>query len=74
VDNTTTSHVRSTDRTLTSATGSLLLERLATSTRNFAAALDLVRTLTGSSKLSDDNLVDQWDVNGDIKEFSRKLN
>jgi hypothetical protein len=66
--------VRSTDRTLTSATGSLLLERLATSTRNFAAALDLVRTLTGSSKLSDDNLVDQWDVNGDIKEFSRKLN
>jgi hypothetical protein len=62
VNDSTTAHLRSTNRTLTGATGSFLLERLTTGTRNFTATLDLVRTLTGSSKLSDDDLVDQRDV------------
>jgi uncharacterized protein (UPF0333 family) len=74
VNNSTTGHLRSADRTLTSTTSSLLLERLTTSTRNFAAALDLVRTLAGSSKLSNNDLVDQGNVDGDIKEVCRKIN
>jgi hypothetical protein len=62
VDDATTGHLGGADRALTSATGSLLLERLATCTGDLAAALGLVRTLASRSALRDDDLVDERDV------------
>jgi hypothetical protein len=58
VDDATTAVLRHTDRTLTGTTGSLLLERLLTRTGNLAAAKSGLGTLTSSSQLSYNNLVD----------------
>src|SRR5690606_10047154 len=46
VDDATTGHLGGADRALTSATGSLLLERLASGTGRLAATLGLVRALS----------------------------
>jgi len=73
VDNATAGHVWSTDRTLTGAAGTLLLERLATCTRNFGAVLGLVGTLAGSSKLCNDNLVQQRDVGLYVEDLCRQF-
>src|SRR5690606_6790874 len=67
VHNATTSILRSTDRTLTSVTGSLLLVGLASTTRNFAASLGRVSSLTGSCQLSNNNLVNQRNVSVHIE-------
>jgi hypothetical protein len=50
-----------------------LLEWLLSTTADFTAALGVMCTLTSSSKLSNDNLVDQWDVGLHIKDVSRKF-
>jgi hypothetical protein len=73
VDNSTTAVLRGTNRTLAGATGSLLLKRLATSTRNLTATLGLVGSLAGGSKLRHDNLVHQRDVGHHIKEVGGKI-
>jgi hypothetical protein len=74
VDNSTAGHLGRADRALTSATGSLLLERLATRTGNFAAAKRVVRALACGSELRDDDLVDERNVGLNVEEFGRKLN
>jgi hypothetical protein len=73
VDNSTTAVLRGTDRTLTGTTGSLLLERLATSTGHLTATLGLVSSLAGGSKLRHNNLVHEGDVGHHIKEVSGKI-
>jgi hypothetical protein len=73
VDNSTTAVLRGTDRTLTGTTGSLLLERLTTSTRNLTATLGLVGSLAGSSKLRHDDLVHEGDVGHHIKEVGGEI-
>jgi hypothetical protein len=57
VNHATAAHLWSTDRTLTSATGSLLLERLATGTAHFTAGLCRLGSLASSSLLGYYNLV-----------------
>lgn len=64
----TTGHVRSTDGTLTGAAGALLSVRLATCAGNLGAGLGLVRTLTSSSQLGHNDLVQQRNVRLDIKD------
>jgi hypothetical protein len=73
VDNSTTAVLRGTNRTLTGATGSLLLERLTTSTRHFTATLDLVSTLAGCCKLSNNDLVHQGHVGDNVKDVGGQL-
>ena len=62
------------DRTLTGAAGALLLERLATCTRNFAAILGLCSALTSSSELRNDDLVDQRNVRLHIEDLGGEVN
>jgi len=73
VDNSTTAVLGHTDRTLTSATGSLLLERLASRTGNFSAVLGLVRALTSSGELGNNDLVDERHVGHNIKHRAGEL-
>ena len=73
VDDATAGHLRSADRALTSATGSLLLERLAAGTGDLAATLRVVRALAGGSELRDDDLVDQRDVGLHVEELGGEL-
>ena len=61
------------DRALTSAAGSLLLERLAAGTGDLAAVLGLVRALARGGELRDDDLVDQRDVGLDVEELGGQL-
>jgi hypothetical protein len=68
VNNSTTAVLRHTDRTLTGATGSLLLERLATRTRNLATAKCRLCSLASGCKLSNNYLVNQWNVGLNIKD------
>jgi hypothetical protein len=63
-----------TNGTLTRTTGSLLLERLATSTGNFSTVLGLVRALTSSCELGDDNLVNEVNVGFYSENGSGKFN
>jgi hypothetical protein len=58
VSHATATHLWSTDGALTSATGSLLLERLATGTGNFATVLGGLGSLASSCQLGNYNLVD----------------
>jgi hypothetical protein len=74
VDNSTSAVLRSTNRTLTRATGSLLLERLAPSTGNFSTVLRGVRSLAGGRELCDDDLVNEVDVSFDREKRVGKLN
>jgi hypothetical protein len=74
VDDATTAVLRGTNRTLTGTTGSLLLERLTTGTRNLTATLGLVGSLTSSSELSDNDLVHQRDIRHHIEQVSGKVN
>src|SRR5690606_16714653 len=73
VDDSTTGELRSTGRALTGAAGPLLLVRLASTTADLAAALGVVRTLTGCSELRDDDLVDQRDVRLDVEHLGGKV-
>jgi hypothetical protein len=73
VDHSATAVLGHTNRTLTSATGSLLLEGLASRTGNFSAVLGLVRALTSSGELSNDDLVDERHVGHNIKHRAGKL-
>jgi hypothetical protein len=73
VDNSTTAVLRSTDRTLTGATGSLLLERLTTSSGDLTATLGLVGSLTSSGKLRNYHLVHQRDIRHHVKQVGRKI-
>jgi hypothetical protein len=73
VDNSTTAVLRHTDRTLTSATGSLLLERLATRTGNFSAVLDLVRALASGSEMSNNDLVNERHIGHNIEHRAGEL-
>jgi hypothetical protein len=74
VSNTTATHLWSTEATLTSATGSLLLERLLTGTGNCRVVLGRLGALTSSSQLCNNYLVDKWDVGLNIEQACRKLN
>src|SRR5690606_15344598 len=74
VDDSTTGHLGGADRALASATGSLLLERLATSTRDLAATLGLVRALASCRALRDNNLVDERNVGLHVEGLGGKLN
>jgi hypothetical protein len=73
VDHSTTAVLGHTNRTLTSATGSLLLEGLASRTGNFSAVLGLVRALASGSKLSNNDLVDERHVGHNIEHRAGKL-
>jgi hypothetical protein len=73
VDNSTTAVLRGANRTLTGATGSLLLERLTASTRNLTAALDLVSSLASCCELSNNHLVHQGHVGDNVKDVSGQL-
>jgi hypothetical protein len=73
VDDATTGHLRSADRALTSATGSLLLERLAAGTGDLTTTLGLVGSLAGGGELGDDDLVDERDVRLGVEQFGGKL-
>ena len=68
MDDATAGHLRGADRALTSATGSLLLERLAAGAGDLAAALHLVGALTRCGELGGDHLVDQRDVGLDVEQ------
>ena len=74
VDDATTGHVRSADRTLTGAAGALLLERLAACTGNLGAGLGLVRTLARSGELGDDDLVQQRHVGLNVEDLCGQVN
>jgi hypothetical protein len=69
----TAAHLWSTERTLTSTTGSLLLERLLTGTRDLSVTLGALGALASGSQLGYYYLVDKWNVCGDIEELCRKL-
>jgi hypothetical protein len=58
VNHSTAAHLWSADRTLTSTTGSLLLERLATGTANFTAGLCRLGALACCCLLGNNYLVD----------------
>ncbi len=73
VDDATTGHLGGADRALTSATGSLLLERLAACAGNLATTLGLVRALARCCELGDDDLVDQRDVGLDVEQVGGQL-
>src|SRR6185436_18319011 len=73
VDDATTGHLRGADRALTSATGSLLLERLAAGTGDLTTTLGLVGSLTGGGELGDDDLVDERDVGLHVEDLGRQL-
>jgi hypothetical protein len=68
VDDATTAVLRHTNRTLTSAAGALLLERLLTRTRYLTAAQCGLGALASSSKLSNHYLVDQRDIGLNVKQ------
>src|SRR5690606_219720 len=59
VDDATAGELRSAGRALTGTAGALLAVRLAATAADLAARLRLVRALTGSGQLCDDDLVDQ---------------
>src|SRR5690606_18433754 len=59
VHDATTGELRRTGRALTGAAGALLAVRLLAATTDLATGLRLVRALTGSGQLRDDDLVDQ---------------
>ena len=65
--------LRGADRALTSATGSLLLERLAAGAGDLATTLGLVRALARCCELRDDDLVDQRDVGLDVEQLGGQL-
>jgi hypothetical protein len=69
----TAAHLRSTERTLTGATGSLLLERLLTGTRDLSVTLGALGALASSSQLGYYYLVDKWNVGLDVEQVCRKL-
>src|SRR5690606_31827848 len=69
VDDATTGHLRCADRALTGAAGSLLLERLAACTGNFATTLGLVGSLACRSELRDNDLVDQRNVGLNVEQL-----
>jgi hypothetical protein len=73
VNDATTAVLRCTNRTLTSATGSLLLERLLAGAAYFTATLNVVGALTSSSKLANNNLVQQRNVCLNIKDVVRQF-
>ena len=73
MDDATTAVLGRADRALTSATGSLLLERLAAGTGDLAAALGLVRTLARGCELGDDDLVDERNVGLDVEDLGGKV-
>jgi hypothetical protein len=73
VDNSTTAVLRHPDRTLTSAAGSFLLERLASRTRNFTAAKCRLRSLASGCKLRNNYLVNQWNIGLNIENRSWKV-
>ncbi len=73
VHDSTAGHLGCADRALASATGSLLLERLAAGTGNFAAAKRVVRALAGGSELRDDDLVDERNVGLDVEQVLGEL-
>jgi hypothetical protein len=73
VDNSTAGHLRGTNRALTSATGSLLLERLAAGTRNFASGLGLVRALASSGQLGHHYLVQERHVGFYVEQVAGEL-
>ena len=68
MNDSTTAVLRHTDRALTSATGSLLLVRLATGTRNLTATQCGLGSLASGCQLGNHYLVDQWDVGLDIEQ------
>ncbi|CAB4594676.1 unannotated protein [freshwater metagenome] len=74
MDNSTSAVLWCTNGTLTRATGSLLLERLAPSTGNLSTVLRGVRSLTGGRELCDNNLVNEVDVGFDCEKRVGKLN
>jgi hypothetical protein len=74
VHHSTTTVLGGANRTLTGATGSLLLERLASGTGHFTAVLHLVGSLAGSGKLCDDNLVHQGNVGDHIEHLCGQIN
>ena len=67
VDDAAAGEVRRTDGALASVTGALLTERLLAAASDLTAGLRRVRALTSGRKLSDDNLVHQRNVGGDVK-------
>jgi hypothetical protein len=67
----TTTHLWSAKRTLTRATGSLLLERLLACSRNFTVALGRLGALASSSLLGYDNLVNKWNVGLCVEQVGR---
>ena len=73
MDNSTTAVLRGTDRTLTGTTGSLLLERLASSTRHLTTTLGLVGSLAGGSKLRHDDLVHEGDIGHHVEEVGGEI-
>jgi hypothetical protein len=74
VDNSTTAVLWHTNRTLTSTTGSLLLERLLTRTGNFTSAKSRLSSLASSCKLSSYYLVDKWNIGGCVKQSLWQIN
>lgn len=62
VNDATAGELRRTGRTLTGAAGALLTVGLPTATTDLGAGLGLVRALTGSGQLCDDDLVKQRDA------------
>jgi hypothetical protein len=73
VDDPTAGHLGSTDRSLTGTTCPLLLERLATGTRDLAATLGLVRSLARCCALGDDDLVDKRNVGLDVERLGGQI-
>jgi hypothetical protein len=74
VDNSTAGHLGCADRALASATGSLLLERLAAGTGNFTTAKRVVRSLASGSELRDNDLVDERNVGLNVEQVVGELN
>ena len=68
VDDAAAGEVRRADGALAGVTGALLTERLLTAAGDRAAGLRRVRALAGSRKLSNDNLVHQRNVGGNVKD------
>jgi hypothetical protein len=73
VNDATTLHLWGADRALASATGSLLLERLAAGTRHFTTAERVVRALASGSALRYDHLVDERNVGLYVEHFGGEV-
>jgi hypothetical protein len=73
VHDATTAHLGSTDRALASATGSLLLERLAAGSGHLAATQRVVRSLASRGALGDDDLVNERDVGLHVEDLGGKI-